>query len=93
MWVKPGGLLYPGQIQTDNLGMIELPHPLPYISGIKKSCQENTGTLGHMDHALGPLLSLNDGLGEYDDKTSKYKKRRLEHEHKGSLRGQLLSVH
>ena len=49
--------LYPGQIQTGNLGMIELQHPLPYISGIKKTCQENMSLLGHSDHALG-LLAL-----------------------------------
>ena len=59
-----GYLLGPGQIQKDNLGMIELQHPLPYISGIKKTCQENTGILGHSDHALGPLVSQNRTIGK-----------------------------
>jgi hypothetical protein len=36
--------------------MIVRPHPLPYISGLKKTCQGNQSILGPSDHILGLLV-------------------------------------
>jgi hypothetical protein len=54
--LKPTYPLYPGQIKKVDLGMIVKQHPLPYISGIKKTCQGNYPILGPSDHALGLLV-------------------------------------